>query len=54
MVVALERLVHYVICLGVFEQVLVITNNVMTLVYTYAKFRLKNPPDIFHKIEHTG
>ena len=30
------------------------TNNIITLGYTYAKLRLKNPPDIFCKIAHIG
>ena len=50
----LEGLLHYVIHPGAIEQVLVITNNIITLGYTYTKIRLKNSPDIFCKIAHTG
>ena len=48
----IDVLVYYVICPGVIEQFLVITNNIMTIGYTYAKLRLKNPPDIFYKHTH--
>ena len=40
-------LVHYVIRPRAIEQVMVITNNIMTLGFTYAKRRLKKPPVIF-------
>ena len=42
----LVGLVHYVIRMGVNEKVLVMTNNIMNLGYTYAKLRLKKIPDI--------
>ena len=45
---------HYVIYLGEIDHVLVTTNNIMNLSYTYAKHTLKNPPGIFYKIAHTG
>ena len=38
---------NYFICLGEIEQVMVMTNNIMTLGYTYAKLNLKNTPDVF-------
>ena len=50
----LDGLVHYCIHTGSIKQVLVTTNNIMTLGYTYYKYRLKKPPDIFCKISHTG
>ena len=50
----LDGLGYYVIRPGISEQVLVMTNNIMTLGYTYAKCRLKNIPDIFCKIAHIG
>ena len=34
------------------EQVLLMTYNIMNLGYTYEKLRLKNIPDIFHKLTH--
>ena len=49
----LERIGHYVIHPGEIEQVLVMTNNIATLGYTYAKRRLNNPSDIFYKLSHT-
>ena len=48
----LDELVHYVIHPGAIAQILMITNNVMTVGYTNAKRRLKNPPNIFHQISH--
>ena len=50
----LYRLGHYAIRLGEVENFLLITNNIMNFGYTYAKCRLKNPPDIFCKISHIG
>ena len=50
----LEGLLHYVIHPGAIEQVLVITNNIITLGYTYTKIRLNISPDIFCKIAHNG
>ena len=43
----LDRLVQYVIILGAIEQVLLTTNNIMTIGYTYTKLRLKKPHYIF-------
>ena len=43
---------HYVILPGTIAHILMMTNNIMTLVYIYAKCRLKNPPDIFFQIAH--
>ena len=45
---------NYVILPGEIEQVLVMTNNIMTLGYTYAKLRLNNTPDIIYKLTHIG
>ena len=50
----LDGLGHYFIRLGAVSHILVMTNNIMTLVYTYSKFRLKKPSDSFYKIAHTG
>ena len=47
-------LVHYVICLGGIEQLLLMTNNIITLGYTYAKLKLNKPPNIFYKLTNTG
>ena len=44
---------HYVIHPKSIVQVLVMTNNIITFSYTYAKCRLNNPPDIFYKLTHT-
>ena len=30
------------------------TNNIMTLIYTYVKRKINNPPEIFYKLTHTG
>ena len=49
----LNGLGHYFIRLDTIEQVLVMTNNIMTLSHTYSKLRLKKPPDIFYKLTHT-
>ena len=38
--------------LGAVAQILVMTNNIINLRYTYADRRLKKPPDIFCKISH--
>ena len=48
----LYGMVHYFICLGAIEQVLVMAKNIMTLCYTYSKCGLKNPPDILQN-SHT-
>ena len=45
---------QYVIWSGVIEQVLVITNNIMNLGYTYAKRKINNTPEIIHKLTHIG
>ena len=50
----LYRLGHYVIHPLVVAQILVMTNNITHLCYTYSKCRLKNPPGILYKITHTG
>ena len=49
-----DVLENYVIYPVEIDQVLVMTNNITTLVYTYAKLRLKKPPENFHKLSHTG
>ena len=49
----LDRLGHYVIRPWEIEQVPVMNNNIMTLVYTYAKLSINNPPDIFCKLAYT-
>ena len=43
----LDRLVNSVIRPEAVAEVLLMTNNTMTLCYTYAKHRLKKPPEIF-------
>ena len=48
----LDGLGHYVIYLVEIAYILIMTNNVMTLGYSYAKRRLKNPPNIFYQILH--
>ena len=48
----LDGLLHCVIRPGEVAQILVITNNTMTLGYIYAKYRLKKPPEIFCNIAH--
>ena len=50
----LDGLGHYVILPGAIGQVLATTNNIMTLGYTYAKQRLKKPPENFLKFWHIG
>ena len=45
-----DGLGHYSICLGSVAYIMVMTNNIMTLGYTYAKRRLNNPPKNFCKI----
>ena len=45
---------NYVIHPGAVEKILVMNNKIMTLGYTYAKCRLKNPPMIFYEIAHIG
>ena len=46
-------LMHYVIHPGAIEQVMVMTNNIITLGYNYSKGRINNPPNIFYKLTHT-
>ena len=48
----LDRLGHYVVHPGAIAKILMISNNIMSLDYTYAKRRFKNPPDIFCQISH--
>ena len=48
----LKKILLYVTHLGAVEQILVTTNNIMTLGYTYAKRRIKNPRDIFCVVAH--
>ena len=48
----LDRLGHYVIRPRAIAQILMITNNVMTLGYIYAKCSLNTPLKIFCQIEH--
>ena len=48
----LDRLLHYVIVPGEIEEVLVISNNIMTLGYTYSKLRFKIHPEIVYKLTH--
>ena len=48
----LDRLGHYVICPGAIAQIIMMTNSIMNLGYTYAKHRLKKPPYIFFQIAH--
>ena len=43
----LDGLGHYAIHPGAVARIRVMINNITTLGYTYAKRRLKNPPDIF-------
>ena len=43
----------YVIHPGAIEQVMVMTNNIITLGYNYSKGRINNPPNIFYKLTHT-
>ena len=43
---------HCVIHLGAIVKNMVVTNNIMTLGYTYSKLRLKKPPEIFDKLTH--
>ena len=50
----MDVLVHCIIRLGLIEQFLVMTNNIMTLVYTYSKLGLNKPPDVFYKLAHNG
>ena len=45
---------NYGISPGAIEKVMEATNNIMNLGYTYAKRRLKNPPDIIYKGTHIG
>ena len=43
----MDVLGHYAIFPGAVEQVLVVTNNIMTLGCVYSKRRLMNPPENF-------
>ena len=43
----LDGLEHYVILPGAVANILLMTNNIMDLGYTYSKRRIKNPPDVF-------
>ena len=47
-----DELGHHVIRLGEIEQIIMMTNNIMTLWYTYAKRRLNNTPKIFCQIAY--
>ena len=49
----LDVLGHYAIHLDTIAKILVTTNNIMDLGYTYAKLSLKNPLDVFSKF-HTS
>ena len=48
----LDILGHYIILVGSAAQIMVMTNNITSLGYTYSKCRLNNPPDIFYEIAH--
>ena len=48
----LDGLRHYVIRPGAISYILMMTNNIITSGYTYAKRRLKNPPVIFFQFAH--
>ena len=48
----LYGLVNCVVRPGEIEEFMLMTNNTMTLGYTYVKLRLKKPPDIFYKLTH--
>ena len=50
----MEGLGHCVIRRGAVADILVMTNNIIILGYTYAKRRLKKPADFFCKIAHIG
>ena len=50
----LDVLGHYVIFPGALIQILVMSNNTMTLYHIYAKYRINNPPDIFCKMAYIG
>ena len=45
----LDGLGHYVISLGEIAQIIMMTNNIKTLGYTYAKHRIKSPLPHFLK-----
>ena len=45
---------HYFICPGAVAQMMVMTNNIMTLGYTYAKRSINNHPNFFRKIVYIG
>ena len=48
----LDGIGHYVIRPGEIYQIIMMTNNITTLGYTYDKHRIKNPPDISFQISH--
>ena len=48
----LDVLGHYVILPGAVAHIVVITNNIMKLGYTYIKSRLKNFPEILRNCTH--
>ena len=48
----LERLGNCIFRPGAIVQISMMTNNIITLGYTYTKHRLKKPPDIFCQISH--
>ena len=50
----LEVLGRYAIRPGAIEQVLVMTNNIITFGYHYAKLRIKKTPDIIYKLTPIG
>ena len=45
---------HYFIRPGEVAHIMVVTNNIINLGYTYANHSLKNPPEIFWEIAHIG
>ena len=48
----LDRLVKYLIHPDEIEQVLSVTNNIMTLGYTYEKLRTNKHPAVVYKLTH--
>ena len=48
----MELIGHYIIFPSIVAQIIVMTNNIMNLGYTYYNFGLKNPPNVFCKIAH--
>ena len=49
---SLDGILHYIKRPGEVAKILVMTNNITELGYTYANRRLKNPPGVFCKISH--